>query len=243
MAGTNPSNEKCGATLANGRGCAFPAGRCPSHEELRPAAAEPEVADVPAPAPRARKRKPETPDIRKLAQDALEAVSNSNASPTLATRFVHAVRAVEAMGPSKGDEVENLREAALLGSIMHGIPPRDREDWEYLEEIMDPYSMHLLYRWYPWTWYEDIALDKVPNGAGALHDPDPEAQFMRERKEWGERNPGWEDLDEMPEPPPWRTRIRSRYGPNPPAASVRAGIAKPAWPPEHDDDEDDDDDW
>jgi hypothetical protein len=200
-----PTPEQCGATLKSGRKCAFPIDRCPAHEQRR--AAERAGGAPPVDA--------RPPDMRTLARAALQAFSDSNLSPTLATRFVNAIKTTESMGEPARDSAETLREAAIMGGIMHGIPPRDREDWEMLEEIMDPYTMLMLYRWYPWTWYEDIELDRLRDSS-EMHDDSPNAQIVRERKEWGEKHPGWEYLDELPEAPPWRLRIRSRHDANPP---------------------------
>lgn len=233
------TNEKCGEVLATGQGCAFPAGRCPVHEESRPTDPEPAGPDEGAQTTPARTPRAQTTDIRNLAHEALKAVSELNASPTLATRFVNAIKATQSLGEPEWTFDEKFAEAALLGSIMHGIPPRDREDWEELEKTHDPYTLQLLYRWYPWTWGEDIALDKVEDGAGLMDHQKAWTQLMQERKEWGERHPGWEDIDDLlSDPPPWRTRIRSRYGPNPPKASI--GYKHPPFRPEE---ADEDDDW
>ena len=114
--------------------------------------------------------------------------------------------------PVPDEKQRAVHEAVLLGCLGVGIPPRDREDWEWLEETVDNATLAMLYRWYPYYWYEDIMLDIAPNYLAFGYE-EASYQFLRERKAWGERHPGWADDDIWLEPPPWRTRIPSRYDP------------------------------
>ncbi len=210
MNDTKPSGVKCTKERADGKLCRYVTGSCPVHDDLGAPPAPSEAASTgPEPADK------ERVDIRRLARNALEAVSEDGASPAYAARFVHAIKAAEAMGEEPETLQEQMAMAALLGGVMNGIPPRDREQWELLEQNFDRRTLLDLYRWYPMTWFEDIRLDKTPppwSGRGDCFD-----QLMEERRQWGERHPGWDDDDVEIEPPPWRLRIRSKFDQHPPA--------------------------
>lgn len=197
----------------NGQPCQFFAANCPLHDNL---AAPPSAAEAASTGAEPEKR--ERVDIRRLARNALEAVSEDAASPAYAARFVHAIKATEAMGEEPETLQEQMAMAALLGGVMHGIPPRDREQWELLEQNFDRRTLLDLYRWYPMTWFDDIRLDKTPPpwcGKGDYFD-----QLMEERREWGLRHPGWDDDDVDIEPPPWRVRVRSKFDQHPPSTFI-----------------------
>jgi hypothetical protein len=125
----------CHQPTNTGHDCRYPADRCPLHA--------PEL-----PVPSARQRDPKDDlNIRALAQNAIARVFDGAASPLQTSRLVRALRSFQTVEPDPWDREEALRGVELSGRLMHGMPPRDPEQWALAREMYDDDGMREFIRW------------------------------------------------------------------------------------------------
>ena len=59
----------------------------------------------------------------------------------LAAVAVSACRALIALPEKDSDREEMLREAALIGSVAHGVPPLEEADWDLARDLFDEHTL------------------------------------------------------------------------------------------------------
>jgi hypothetical protein len=88
-------------------------------------------------------------DLGRLGWWVLERLADGSMEPRRAGVFASMMRVVAAMGPDGATREEQLRETALRGVLMHGIPPRDAEEWALAERIFTADAIEEFHRWTP----------------------------------------------------------------------------------------------
>lgn len=132
----------------DGEICLYEAAYCPIHPRTgEPGGTGPaDFFELPKPS----EGRPGGPfDPRKLAQTAMRAVSRGEASPNVALRFVRVLESLHRLGETGEDRELALKEAAVIGSIMHGIPPNSPENWTIAEKFYDVTTLDFLRHMHP----------------------------------------------------------------------------------------------
>ena len=111
--------------MANGRYCRNEASRCSKHVRA--------VAVVPRPSTEH--------DLRAVGWWVLDGLVSGEVDPRRAGVIATWMRVMASMGPEPMDQEEALAEVELRGLIMHGIPPRNEEEWERARRIFSPESL------------------------------------------------------------------------------------------------------
>lgn len=149
-----PMTDVCGAITRKGRRCQNSRGAaCPYHtdEERTRAAAgsEPNAKgreDSPARRDAIARRDLHAVAWRLLEDlledDGVDAARRASAGATL-------IRVVEALGEPPVSRERALAEIALRGMVMHGMPPRNAEEWALAEELFTPDAIAMFRTWEP----------------------------------------------------------------------------------------------
>lgn len=163
---------RCNATTKKGTPCTFLAEECPHRKsglhrerETGPAAMRTSAAlDFPSPPPAARQgptriaRAFAERDLRGVLWEVLESLVMSDAEGKTATAAASIARAIASLGEETGDREQSLRETAVIGSVMHGIPPRDAAQWAIAERLFDAETVRALREWDPLDgWFSTLA--------------------------------------------------------------------------------------
>lgn len=88
----------------------------------------------------------EARDLRSVAWIWLQQLTSELSSRNGATAASWA-RLILNLGEEPAGEDDVREEAAVVGSILHGIPPRDDRQWALAEEIFDPQTMRDIRSW------------------------------------------------------------------------------------------------
>ncbi len=144
--------------------CRYPAPACPLHTP------ETTQSSVRSPQSPSSAPSPHLSDIdsRRLARQALQQAFLGSASPLQAARLAYAIRALASLGPEPQDLIDAARETALRGRIMHGMPPRDPEQWALAATLYDDQALEEFRRWQA-EW--DNPPDDVPPPSLAARPP------------------------------------------------------------------------
>ena len=137
--------SRCGAPTRGGSACRFPADRCP-HESHAGARAAPSRGAPPKspPAGAIRER-----DLRALGWWLIEATLAGRVTPPEASAVNRMMHTLLQLGPAPEADERALREVALRGLLMHGVPPRTGEEWRRAAEIFDDEALAEFRRWPP----------------------------------------------------------------------------------------------
>lgn len=77
-----------------------------------------------------------------LEDDRVDAARRASAGATL-------IRVVEALGEAPVSRERAAAEIALRGMVMHGMPPRNAEEWALAEELFTPDAITMFRTWKP----------------------------------------------------------------------------------------------
>jgi hypothetical protein len=77
-----------------------------------------------------------------LEDDRVDAARRASAGATL-------IRVVEALGEPPVSREQAAAEIALRGMVMHGMPPRNAEEWALAEELFTPDAIAMFRTWKP----------------------------------------------------------------------------------------------
>lgn len=97
----------------------------------------------PMPSPEVWKKR----DLRGLAWWAAEHLLNGTLPTANVTALNGLMRVLIALGDDPSDEADVLAEIELRGIIMHGMPPRDEEEWALAERVFDADAIAEFRRW------------------------------------------------------------------------------------------------
>jgi len=86
-------------------------------------------------------------DVRKSVWWLTEQLVLGTISSSRALALSRLLHTAAQMGPDELDEEQILREIELRGILMHGIPPRDDEEWELAKTIFDDDAIAEFKRW------------------------------------------------------------------------------------------------
>ena len=146
-------DHRCGAiTRAGGRCLNGRAERCPYHSdeerERGRASASPCEQDVPRDP---RRHAIGGRDLHAagwlllgdlLESEDLDPARRASAGATL-------LRAIHGLGEPPESQERSAAEAALMGMVMHGLPPRDAEKWALAGEVFTPDALAMMRTWDP----------------------------------------------------------------------------------------------
>jgi len=59
------------------------------------------------------------------------------------------LRAIHGLGEPPESQERSAAEAALMGMVMHGLPPRDAEEWALAGEVFTPDALAMMRTWDP----------------------------------------------------------------------------------------------
>jgi hypothetical protein len=149
-------HDVCGAITRKGGRCQNRRGAaCPYHtddERARAHAGDPLDRDAPAAAaPAGRGNAIAGRDLHAVAwmlledlleDDQVDAARRASAGATL-------IRVVEALGEPPVSREQAAAEIALRGMVMHGMPPRNAEEWALAEELFTPDAVAMFRTWKP----------------------------------------------------------------------------------------------
>lgn len=144
---------KCGAPTQQGTACRWDSEKCRHHQGWRDgprADAGERTSDTTTasaelrPAPDAIEKR----DIHGLAWWALRGLTTTELDARTGSVIASLLRVVLAAGEAGlTDDEEARREVELRGLLMHGIPPRNDEEWERLEQSFSPEAVEEVRRW------------------------------------------------------------------------------------------------
>lgn len=77
-----------------------------------------------------------------LDADELDAARRASAGATL-------LRVIQSLGEPPVSRERMAAEAALMGMVMHGLPPRDPEEWALAGEVFTPEGIAMMRGWDP----------------------------------------------------------------------------------------------
>jgi hypothetical protein len=172
--------DLCGAPTLAGSPCRWPAKGCPvgTHRRFREGtrpqklAAPPERAVGQRPGSEDGGRNHAAPpsawdsilrhDIPEVAWGALRGLTDGTLEDRTGSVMATLLRVLIAAGESGPGDEAALREVELRGLLMHGLPPRDDEEWALLESTFSPEAVAEVRRWPPLL--EAHALDSVKPG-------------------------------------------------------------------------------
>ena len=177
----NPN--KCNAPTQKGTPCRYDWPGCEYHTAAqRPALPPPqqrlfetrehdELADEPAPR---REAGPEFDaalegrNLRDLFWLTLEGVLHEELSEKLASIIATLGRAIFALGEEDIDREAAIAEAVVIGTILHGFPPRDEQQWEIARRHYDEHTLARLEDWKPLDgWFSSVGGRQWPKSADA----------------------------------------------------------------------------
>ena len=138
----------CGAPTRGGSPCRYPAALCPHEAHARHREGRVRRDPAPAPAP------PATPlravrerDLRALGWWLIEQTLAGRVSPPEASAVNRMMHTLLQLGPDSEAGERALREVALRGLLMHGVPPRTPEEWNHAAELFDDEALAEFRRW------------------------------------------------------------------------------------------------
>lgn len=145
-------NAICGAITRKGGRCQNRLGdHCPYHTDEQRARASGPAPDTEARRQPGRREAIAGRDLHAvawalledlLADDTLDAGRRASAGATL-------IRVVEGLGEPPVSRERAAAEIALRGMIMHGLPPRNAEEWALAEELFTPDAIAMFRTWKP----------------------------------------------------------------------------------------------
>lgn len=124
-----------------GAPCPFPARLCrvPGHREAR--------------RQRQRDESIAARDLRRLGwwliDQTLGQTQGADLEPQRASVAVRVMGLLERLGPDATNDEDTLREVALRGMVMAGVPPRTPEEWALAERLFDDDALTEMRRWPP----------------------------------------------------------------------------------------------
>lgn len=162
---------KCNAPTQKGTPCNYDRDKCPhtSHRAnarghlpipQQPRLEGDEFSDEPSP-----NREPspefdaalETHDLRSLFWLTLEGVIHGHMNEKLAAIVATLGRAIQALGEEDTDREETMAEAVVIGTLLHGFPPRDEKQWEIARRHFDEHTLAGLEDWKPLDgWFSTV---------------------------------------------------------------------------------------
>lgn len=160
--------ERCGAPTQEGSPCRWPIEQCPvaSHARVRATGQKPQHA---APAKDGERRRPPVilegiarRDIAGTGWSVAAALADGSIDQRDAAVFASILRVLLAAGSGGIADDDALREIELRGLLMHGLPPRDEDEWELLKRTFSPEAVREVVRWQPLL--EGDAFDAVEPG-------------------------------------------------------------------------------
>lgn len=89
----------------------------------------------------------EARDLRALSWWLIEEVVAGRVVAPAGGLVASVMRILIALGPEPLSKEQALREAALIGRLMGGQPPRDEEEWALAESIFEPDAVAEFRRW------------------------------------------------------------------------------------------------
>jgi hypothetical protein len=137
--------ERCGYPTKAGHPCGWPAAECrvPWHRQ-RPAV--PGTGPAPSPAT-PQPAGVEEHDLRALAWWVIAETLGNRIDPPKASVVNAIMRTLSSLGPEPAGEERALEDVVLRGLLMHGIPPRDEEEWVRAAELFDDEALAEFRRW------------------------------------------------------------------------------------------------
>lgn len=135
-------SELCGAPTRAGSSCRRPKAACSWHGgNANPAA--PGNVETSANGPRALPVPSAVTerDLRKFSWWLAAKVLRAELEPQRASVLATLVRVLASLGPDPMSEREALAEVELRGLLMHGIPPKNAEQWARAEAIFAPETL------------------------------------------------------------------------------------------------------
>lgn len=140
--------------MKKGGPCPWPLERCPveAHSKWRAGHREGDSAPDPGPvhaaspaaaAPEGLRER----DLRVLAWWLIAGVLSETVDTRQASVVAGLIRTLVALGPAGASEEEALREVELRGRLMHGLPPRDEDEWARAEAAFTPDALAEFRRW------------------------------------------------------------------------------------------------
>lgn len=170
--------------MKKGGPCPWPVDRCPveAHARWRRGHREADPPARPAPLGPAPTPGPEPPglqerDLRTLAWWLIAGILRGDADARQASVVVSLMRTLAALGPAGPGEEEALREVELRGRLMHGLPPRNEEEWARAGAAFTPDALAEFRRWAEELLLESDGRDRLEplylreRGAGHVHVP------------------------------------------------------------------------
>ena len=128
----------CGAPTRGGSPCRYPAALCPHEAHARHREGRVRRDPTPAPAPPAAPlRAVRERDLRALGWWLIEQTLAGRVSPPEASAVNRMMHTLLQLGPDSEAGERALREVALRGLLMHGVPPRTPEEWDHAAELFD----------------------------------------------------------------------------------------------------------
>ena len=162
------TREICGAAPTKAGGyCHNPAGRCRIHTEAPPLTTSPTILP-------SRDR-----DIRAIGWWLLDGLVAGTVDPRTASVLASVLRVMSSLGPDEMTREDQLKEVELRGLLMHGVPPRNEEEWERARRTFEPEFLDIIERkWgelpgtdYPTRWEPTSVREADPGWR-----PEPEAE-------------------------------------------------------------------
>ncbi|MGE0601775.1 MAG: hypothetical protein AB7J35_19860 [Dehalococcoidia bacterium] len=101
-------------------------------------------------------------DLRTVAWRFLSEIRHDEDYIKLAAPAASMMRVILALGEEPEDRTAAINETAVIGSILHGIAPRDAAQWAIAERIYDDATLEDLRHWRP----RDGHFGHVPREAG-----------------------------------------------------------------------------
>lgn len=83
-------------------------------------------------------------DVHAYAWTVIPAIITGEIPRELAAVAVSACRALIALPQEDAGRESALREAAAIGALVHGVPPRDEAEWEVLRGLFDDATLEQL---------------------------------------------------------------------------------------------------
>lgn len=170
---------KCNAPTTKGPPCQWDWDECPHHDDSKKPLPRPRKP----PTPDKRDELPNTEraaspafdialekrDLRSLFWLTLEGVIHGEMSEKLAAIVATLGRAIQALGEEDTDREEALAEAVVIGTVLHGFPPRDEKGWEIARRHFDEHTLAGLEDWKPLDgWFSTVGGRQWPKNEEAI---------------------------------------------------------------------------
>jgi hypothetical protein len=108
-------------------------------------------------------------DLRSLFWLTLEGVLHGSMNEKLAAIVATLGRAIWALGEEDTDREEAMAEAVVIGTLLHGFPPRDEKQWEIARRHFDERTLAGLEDWKPLDgWFSTVGGRQWPKTEEAL---------------------------------------------------------------------------